>query len=99
MARTTNRLTALQVQRCKTGTLHDGGGLYLNGDHQAWAFRYKLHGRDRWHGLGPLHTVSLVEARDKARRCRQMLLDGIDPIGCPAVNAGALPVSPPPSRR
>src|SRR5258708_982209 len=31
-------------------------------------------------GLGPLHTVSLDEAREKARECRQQLLAGIDPL-------------------
>jgi integrase len=31
-------------------------------------------------GLGPLHTVSLAEARAKARECRQLRLEGIDPI-------------------
>lgn len=32
-------------------------------------------------GLGPLHTVSLAEARDVAHRLRQQLLEGVDPIG------------------
>jgi len=31
-------------------------------------------------GLGPLHTVSLAEARTKARECRQLRLSGIDPL-------------------
>ena len=31
-------------------------------------------------GLGPRHTVSLAEARDRARLARQVLLDGDDPI-------------------
>jgi integrase len=31
-------------------------------------------------GLGPLHTVSLSEAREKARSLRQQLLDGMDPL-------------------
>ncbi len=31
-------------------------------------------------GLGPLHTVSLAEARTKALNCRRKLLDGIDPL-------------------
>jgi integrase len=36
--------------------------------------------RDRHMGLGPLHTIGLEEARERARRCREMLLDGIDPL-------------------
>jgi integrase len=31
-------------------------------------------------GLGPLHTVSLADARTKARDCRTILLDGLDPL-------------------
>ena len=31
-------------------------------------------------GLGPLHTINLPEARERARRARQQLLDGIDPL-------------------
>jgi hypothetical protein len=30
--------------------------------------------------LGAIHTVSLSEAREEARRCRQLVRDGIDPI-------------------
>ena len=31
-------------------------------------------------GLGALHTVSLGEARERARQARQILLDGDDPL-------------------
>jgi len=31
-------------------------------------------------GLGPLHTVSLAEARDAALACRKLVRDGVDPI-------------------
>ena len=79
MARTINRLTALQVERCRRGKLHDGGGLYFLGDQRAWAFRYGAQGHN-WHGLGPLHTVGLAEAREKARQCRTLLLDGASPL-------------------
>src|SRR5271154_595738 len=37
-------------------------------------------GRERWMGLGPLHTFSLDEARARARLARQQLADGIDPL-------------------
>jgi integrase len=80
MPRQIHRLTALEVQRCKKGKLHDGGGLYVLGDSQSFSFRFKRHGRDRWHGLGPFHAITLTEARERARVCRKMLLDGIDPI-------------------
>jgi integrase len=83
MARKLGRLSAVDVKRLTTiGMHHDGGGLYLtvaaNGS-RSWTFRYGAQGR-RHFGLGPLHTVSLQQARDKARDCRQLLLDGGDPI-------------------
>jgi integrase len=83
MAREIGRLTALAIKRAKQrGYYHDGGGLYLaiaaNGS-RSWVFRYGPQGK-RHHGLGPLHTVTLAEARERARQCRQLLLDGLDPI-------------------
>ena len=39
-----------------------------------------LHGRARWMGMGPLHTVNLAEARKRAGEHRLRRHDGIDPI-------------------
>ena len=39
-----------------------------------------LNGRAREMGLGPLHTIDLATARDKARICRELVLEGLDPI-------------------
>ena len=39
-----------------------------------------LDGRPRFMGLGPTHTFSLKEARERARLARQQVKDGIDPI-------------------
>jgi integrase len=61
----------------------DGGGLYLQvtpSGAKSWIFRFMLHGRAREMGLGPLHTISLAEARERARECRKLRLDGIDPV-------------------
>jgi integrase len=80
MARAIHRLTALDIKRAKGGKLNDGGGLYALIDQQSFAHRYKRDGKDRWHGLGAFHTVTLVVAREKSRRCREMLLAGIDPL-------------------
>jgi integrase len=90
MGRLIGRLTELQVLRAKRGWHHDGGGLYLRVEtkkdkdgkerkSQWWTFRYGAGGK-RYHGLGPAHTISLANAREQARRCRQLLLEGIDPI-------------------
>jgi integrase len=84
MRRTLHRLNALTVSRLTKPGMHaDGGGLYLaisKAGVRSWIFRYKAAGGERAHGLGPLHTVSLKQARDKALVCRQQRLDGIDPI-------------------
>jgi integrase len=80
MARAIHRLTVLDIKRARTGKLNDGGGLYALIDQQSFAHRYKRNGKDRWHGLGAFHTVTLVAAREKSRRCRELLLAGIDPL-------------------
>lgn len=77
-------LTTLRVARLTAaGRYADGQGLYLQITSSAvksWILRYERAGRERWMGLGPLHTVSLKEARERARKARLQLLDGIDPI-------------------
>jgi hypothetical protein len=79
-----NRLPALKVQSIKKqGRYGDGGGLWLQvsrSGSKAWLFRYMKHGEARQLGLGPLHTVSLALARQKAEAARRLLLDGVDPI-------------------
>jgi integrase len=84
MARTIGKLTALKVDKAKQpGMYGDGGGLYLrltDDGARNWVFRYMLAGRPRWMGMGPLHTVSLAEARKRAGEHRLRRHDGIDPI-------------------
>src|SRR4029453_16621890 len=70
----------------KPGRYFDEHGLYLQviGASATWVFRFeqKLNGerRERWMGIGPVHTFTLAEARERARRLRQQIKDGIDPI-------------------
>jgi integrase len=84
MARTLNRLSNLKVDRAKrAGMYADGGGLYLRvaeGGSKQWIFRYGVNGRLRDMGIGPVHTLTLTEAREKATAARKLRLDGIDPI-------------------
>jgi integrase len=79
-----NKLTARAVATAtKKGRYGDGGGLFLQVSKwgtKSWLFRYERNGRERQMGLGPVHTLSLAEARERARLCRQRLLDGLDPI-------------------
>ncbi len=82
--RKTVRLLALNIPRISEPGMHaDGNGLYLlvgPSGAKSWIYRYRAVGKLHDKGLGPLHTVSLAEARAKALECRKMRLDGIDPI-------------------
>src|ERR1700758_3205922 len=84
MARATERLTALKVQKAKKpGMYADGGGLYLRVTPEGarnWVLRYMLDRRPRWMGLGPLSLCGLAEARRRALDARRKRHDGIDPI-------------------
>lgn len=84
MARSLERLTALQVRRIDSPGLHaDGGGLYLQVTGEAgrsWIFRYRHGKRIKAMGLGPLHSLGLSEARELARQARLLRQNGLDPL-------------------
>lgn len=77
-------LTARAVAaKNKRGRYADGGGLVLLVSKwvtKSWAFRWQRDGRERHMGLGPLHTLSLAKARERAGECRLVVLGGADPI-------------------
>src|SRR5437667_332997 len=65
------------------GRYGDGAGLYLQvlpTGGRTWLLRYKFRKKERWMGLGSLSEFTLDEARERARRARQLLRDGVDPI-------------------
>src|SRR6188768_521333 len=72
MVREGNKLTALKVAKLtKPGRYGDGHGLWLQitkSGGKSWIMRYMLDGRPVYMGLGPLHAVSLAEARIRARQ-------------------------------
>src|SRR5712672_265080 len=84
MARAMARLKAVTVSKAsKPGMLSDGGGLYLRvgpTGAKSWIFRYRRDRRLHDMGIGPLHTISLAEARELAQECRKLRLRRIDPI-------------------
>lgn len=90
MARQLQRLSALQVAKLtKPGLYGDGGGLTLQitaTGAKSWLFRYMIAGQAHGMGLGPTHTVSLAEARQKALDARKLLIDGIDPLAAKKQN-------------
>lgn len=84
MARLVEKLTPLAVGKLtKPGYYGDGAGLWLQvsqSGSKSWIFRFTLAGKQREMGLGAVHTVNLTEARAKAKECRQLLLEGKDPL-------------------
>lgn len=84
MARGVKKLSAKAVAAAtKPGYYGDGAGLYLQvsaSGSKSWIFRFMLTGRAREMGLGPLHAVSLADARKSAEECRKHLIEGMDPI-------------------
>jgi integrase len=77
-----NVLSARTVQTAAVGWHADGGGLYLQvtPGGRSWVYRFRLHGRERYMGLGALRQVSLAEAREKAAAARKLQSEGRDPI-------------------
>jgi integrase len=84
LVRTANKLTAMRVQKArKKGLYGDGNGLWLQVGRcgtKSWLLRYMLNGKPRYMGLGAVHSVSLLEARERARQARSLLAMGEDPL-------------------
>lgn len=82
--RQSNRLTAVSINAKKqAGYYADGNGLYLQvsaSGAKSWILRFSLNKRAREMGLGSLSDWTLSEAREQARKYRQLLDEGIDPI-------------------
>ena len=78
------QLSARKVSAAKKpGFYGDGGGLYLQVSRygtKSWVFRFKRNGKARDMGLGSISTFTLKEARERARKYRQLVAEGIDPI-------------------
>jgi hypothetical protein len=80
-----NRLSARTVASAKQpGIYADGLGLYLRIDYRdkskQWVFVFRWHGKRREMGLGSALTVSLGEARERARAARVAIESGKNPI-------------------
>jgi hypothetical protein len=81
-------LTAVEVKKViesrRRGRYSIGNSAYLQiakGCSSAWAFRYRFKKAARYMRLGSVDTWSLSETRERARKLRQQLDDGIDPLG------------------
>lgn len=75
-------LTAAQVAALTADGKHFiSKGLYLQirGGGRSWLFRYELHGRPHWLGLGSAGVVGLARARAEVQRLKLAIYDGVDP--------------------
>ncbi|MBR1232591.1 site-specific integrase [Bradyrhizobium sp. AUGA SZCCT0182] len=94
MGRAANRLSPLRVKSdLPPGLYGDGHGLYLQVSAQktkAWVYRYMIAGRARKMGLGPIHSVSLAEARRRAADMHRQIWEGVDPIEARRTTKGEL---------
>lgn len=75
-------LTALKIRHAPPGRHADVHGLYLvvrESGSRSWVLRMQHQGKRRDFGLGPVHDVSLAEARGLAADYRRMVRAGRDP--------------------
>lgn len=96
----TEKLTALQVTKAKPGRYYDGGGLELlvrplpdnptKAGPRFWVLRAMIHGKRREWGLGSGKSVSLAQAREKAKAYHALIDRGIDPADDKRQQAAAL---------
>lgn len=86
MPKRAKELSALEVGRLTEPGNHPVGGipglyLYVNeGDGKSWILRTMVGTRRRHIGLGGFPAVTLAQAREKARRARDEVEVGVDPV-------------------
>src|SRR5271169_6385917 len=93
MAERIGRLKQKQIEHVRPDKgrsavlIADGGNLYLQatvakggGINRSWVFRYEMDGDRHDIGLGPLHTLGLADARERALQLRQQIKAGVDPL-------------------
>ena len=80
------KLTPFTITKIRQPGRHtDGEGLALvvaTDGSKRWVLRYRApcNGRVRDMGLGPLRTVDLFAAREKAKTARALVTRGVDPL-------------------
>ena len=68
-----DKLKPLDITRLPPGRHPDGRGLYLQvspGGGRSWLYRYQLHGREHFMGLGSAADIPLKRARQLASDAR-----------------------------
>jgi integrase len=87
MALTLKKTTRL-IRQGKAGKYPDGAPAGVRGLHlvvvgksaASWQLRYQRNLGQHWMGLGSAFDFTLLEARERAVKARQLLADGIDPL-------------------
>ena len=80
------KLTSISVKTAPPGTHADSATpcLYLvvgpDRRSRSWIVRLVVHGKRRELGLGSAGTVTLAEARERARAARKLAREGVDPL-------------------
>ncbi|NML63574.1 DUF4102 domain-containing protein [Massilia sp. RP-1-19] len=84
MAIVLEKLKALTISKLQEpGYYGDGGGLWLQVSKtgtKSWIFRYTMDKKQREMGLGSFLVIGLADARERAKACRLLVLDGVDPL-------------------
>lgn len=84
MPKIADEVGAPEVKRLGDGNHILGGvpGLMLSvrGASRVYVLRATVNGKRRSIGIGPTHTLSLGQARDRARVLRQQIMEGVDPV-------------------
>jgi integrase len=86
MAKIARELSALEVSRLSDSGHHAVGGvtglyLYVNdANARSWVLRMMIGSKRRHVGIGGYPTVTLAQAKEKARQLRENVIRGIDPV-------------------
>lgn len=85
MPKKIEELSPLAVSRLSAPGLHNVGGvaglhLQIVGNARSWILRATVGTKRRDIGLGGYPTVTLAEARQKARQARESIREGVDPV-------------------
>ena len=86
MPKKAKELSAIKISKLNTKGLFAVGGVVglhinvTNNKSKNWILRIKIAGVRRDIGLGSYPSISLSDARNKARVLRDQIQDGIDPI-------------------